>query len=841
MYKSYEERLKSFIASSLSSNTSGYDLYLRTNAPSCYSRKNSEGVKCFYFYQPTQTKIGLDVEVSGNIYALIESKVHGLSRHKIIDKKSEWGFRGDDHRNTQSNIMALLEDIADKTFPSLVKKHKQSSNLLVAHNEFQLEPEITFIDPFRYVDEESGIEYPQDDWVFYTQDGGITSFSIEGQRLPLDILLTQEFEYMERQNYEERSVGQIPYDQLDDYSFEVKNFLANASTPQVFQNRLNWLKFVSSLPVDRLPESCLSVVESELPSKLDKMLSLYCIMNSSDGVVLSADTVDKIDSGNLHGLKANLTHLRDIHSLPSLSRDQFFLITSSVYQLGLTNNRAFGLITMGVDFNQKPEFLNALSGWLKNKDDAHALRYDIMSNLSEKLYDTYGQENSKYMRRQLLAERHFMLTTDDGIASSWKLMDHYKNKEDVFRFYRHALDAIVVDMMLDIPYQSVFLNSGVIQVENGGILQIDLKKINIISTLIINDRLPQALEWSGDLREAVKKCQVLYKKAYGDETHYNVPEGLDSELCFNIDSCFSGDKVAVDPSGLKLLNAESEVEALIKLKPKELDYSPYSGGFLELTRSFFHESDPVDIAKKSKFFHEYVSPKYLDKRKNLLKKTAGEDFSWPKIINRYEENNFSIESISSYSSLLEEAESHQHCCLLYYQDCKKGRTFLLSVKENGRRVGTVEIGITGVQGSDIYPLAIRVKQFLGYKNKEIKSDAANAFLSTVKQKIEHGEIPLLSGKFCEGRENRVTTSDFDTGYVNNYLECPIFSRSDMESLKNELTQALPFGVTLDKFISEDAGLTNFMKLVELSRSTQSSRLDKKNDVNQTYNHPALSR
>ena len=87
---------------------------------------------------------------------------------------------------------------------------------------------------------------------------------------------------------------------------------------------------------------------------------------------------------------------------------------------------------------------------------------------------------------------------------------------------------------------------------------------------------------------------------------------------------------------------------------------------------------------------------------------------WPELCApwRSECGHFEIVALSSATDLVEEGRLLEHCVGGYYDICRRGDTQILSLREDGRRVATVEIKL----GSEIDAPTLYVGQFQARRN-----------------------------------------------------------------------------------------------------------------------------
>lgn len=122
---------------------------------------------------------------------------------------------------------------------------------------------------------------------------------------------------------------------------------------------------------------------------------------------------------------------------------------------------------------------------------------------------------------------------------------------------------------------------------------------------------------------------------------------------------------------------------------------------------------------------------------------------WRSPCGRYE-----IVVLSSATDLVEEGRTLDHCVGGYYEICRRGDTQILSLREDGNRIATVELKL----GSDLAALMLEVGQFKAYRNSAPLvhfHDPLRAFLRAVR----NGDHPINAGKLARYRRKMRETWD----------------------------------------------------------------------------------
>ncbi len=108
---------------------------------------------------------------------------------------------------------------------------------------------------------------------------------------------------------------------------------------------------------------------------------------------------------------------------------------------------------------------------------------------------------------------------------------------------------------------------------------------------------------------------------------------------------------------------------------------------------------------------------------------------------------YDIVVLSSAMDLVEEGRVLDHCVGGYYDICRRGDTQILSLREDGKRVATVELKL----GSDLAALTLEVGQFKAYRNATPPvhfHDPLHAFLRAVR----NGDHPVNAGTLARYRK-----------------------------------------------------------------------------------------
>lgn len=108
---------------------------------------------------------------------------------------------------------------------------------------------------------------------------------------------------------------------------------------------------------------------------------------------------------------------------------------------------------------------------------------------------------------------------------------------------------------------------------------------------------------------------------------------------------------------------------------------------------------------------------------------------------------YDIVVLSSAMDLVEEGRILDHCVGGYYDICRRGDTQILSLREDGKRVATVELKL----GSDLAALTLEVGQFKAFRNAMPPvhlHDPLRAFLRAVR----NGDHPVNAGTLARYRK-----------------------------------------------------------------------------------------
>ncbi len=103
--------------------------------------------------------------------------------------------------------------------------------------------------------------------------------------------------------------------------------------------------------------------------------------------------------------------------------------------------------------------------------------------------------------------------------------------------------------------------------------------------------------------------------------------------------------------------------------------------------------------------------------------------------------------LSSAADLVEEGRLLDHCVGGYYAICRRGDTQILSLRENGKRIATLELTL----GPDLGVLALAVGQFKAYRNSTPPAhlhDPLRAFLRDVR----NGDHPVNAARLAHYRK-----------------------------------------------------------------------------------------
>ncbi len=144
----------------------------------------------------------------------------------------------------------------------------------------------------------------------------------------------------------------------------------------------------------------------------------------------------------------------------------------------------------------------------------------------------------------------------------------------------------------------------------------------------------------------------------------------------------------------------------------------------------------LHLLKGSDALHKNISSIYTE-----LSSYHTENINWTAFIDdTYTDGNITIEAISDRQTLGLEGTAMSHCVSSYLNACLIGDSYILSVKEQGERVGTLELTAEEYLDSDEEEkLEVRVAQLMAKGNTTVSSNIENAVHKFV-DKIEAGDI-----------------------------------------------------------------------------------------------------
>lgn len=121
---------------------------------------------------------------------------------------------------------------------------------------------------------------------------------------------------------------------------------------------------------------------------------------------------------------------------------------------------------------------------------------------------------------------------------------------------------------------------------------------------------------------------------------------------------------------------------------------------------------------------------------------------WPELCPPWRSacGSYELVVLSSAADLVEEGHILDHCVGGYYAICRRGDTQILSMRENGRRIATLELTL----GPDLTILALAVGQFKAYRNSTPPAhlhDPLRAFLRDVR----NGDHPVNAARLARYR------------------------------------------------------------------------------------------
>ncbi len=156
----------------------------------------------------------------------------------------------------------------------------------------------------------------------------------------------------------------------------------------------------------------------------------------------------------------------------------------------------------------------------------------------------------------------------------------------------------------------------------------------------------------------------------------------------------------------------------------------------------------LHLFKGGDALHKNISSIYTE-----LSSYHTENINWtPFIEDKYQDGAMSIEAISDRQSLDLEGTQMSHCVTSYLNQCLQGECYILSVKEQGERVATLELSADlYFDENDEEKLDVKVEQLMGKGNSAVNENIDEVVARFV-EKLRSGEIRVNTNVVTENKE-----------------------------------------------------------------------------------------